>query len=87
MVSKYRPKVPIMAATPYESIARQLTISWGVSPVIVPFSKDIDSMIDAGVEAAKSSGWVYPNDLVVISAGVRTGIPGSTNLLKVHEVE
>ncbi|HEX3046727.1 MAG TPA: pyruvate kinase [Bacillota bacterium] len=87
MVSKYRPKVPIMAATPYESVARQLTISWGVSPVIVPFSKDIDSMIDAGVVAAKDNGWVRPHDLVVISAGVRTGVPGSTNLLKVHEVE
>ncbi|MCL6591387.1 MAG: pyruvate kinase [Firmicutes bacterium] len=87
MVSKYRPPVPVIAATPFEYIARQLTLSWGVSPVIVPFSKDIDSMIDAGVSAARNGGWVGKGDLVVISAGVRTGVPGSTNLLKVHEVE
>jgi pyruvate kinase len=87
MVSKYRPQAPIIAATPALKVARQLTIVWGVFPVIVPSASDIDSMLDVSVEAAKRCGFVSLNDLTVITAGVRTGVPGSTNLLKVHYID
>jgi pyruvate kinase len=87
MVSKYRPRAPIIAVTPALKVARQLTIVWGVFPLIVPPAFDIDSMLDVSVEAAKRYGFVSPNDLTVITAGVRTGVPGSTNLLKVHYID
>lgn len=87
MVSKYRPHAPIIAATPNQRVALQLTINWGVYPVYVPPAQDIDSMLDVSVAAAKKFNFVSQNDLVVITAGVRTGITGSTNLLKVHYVE
>jgi pyruvate kinase len=87
MVSKYRPLAPIVAATPSQRVAQQLTLQWGVHPVIVSPVKDIDSTLDVSVEAAKDKGFVRQNDLVVITAGVRTGVSGSTNLLKVHNVE
>lgn len=87
MVSKYRPQAPIVAATPNSRVALQLTINWGVYPVLVPQAPDIDSMLDVSVAAAKKFNFVGQNDLVVITAGVRTGISGSTNLLKVHYVE
>jgi pyruvate kinase len=87
MVSKYRPQAPIVAATPSSRVAQQLTLSWGVYPVIVPPAKTIDSMFDVSIEAAKKTGFIDQNDLIVITAGVRTGIPGSTNLLQVLQVE
>lgn len=87
MVSKYRPQAPIVAATPSERVARQLTINFGVYPVVVPAADNIDNMFDVSVEAAKRFNFVDLGDLVVITAGVSTGIPGSTNLLKVHYVE
>lgn len=86
MISKYRPKVPIVAATPDERVARQLALMWGVYPVVVPQTKNIDEMLDVSVEAALASGLVSRGDLVAITAGVRTGEPGSTNLLKVHQI-
>ena len=87
MVSKYRPRVPILAATPSERVANKLTISWGVYPIVVSLYYDIDSMLDVSVTAAKKSGLIQKDDLIVITAGVKTGTPGSTNLLKVHNVE
>jgi pyruvate kinase len=87
MVAKYRPAAPIIAATPSVRVARQLTIVWGVYPIMVPSAVNIDQMIDVSVEAAKLAGFIAKNDLVVITAGVRTGVPGSTNLMKVHFIE
>ncbi|WP_132015472.1 pyruvate kinase [Hydrogenispora ethanolica] len=86
-VSKYRPQAPIVAVTPSLRIAQQLALSWGVFPVIVPPANDIDEMLDVSIEAAKKTGFIRSKDLVVITAGVRTGIPGSTNLLQVLYVE
>lgn len=87
MISKYRPKVPIIAATPDERVARQLALMWGVISLVVPRTKNIDEMLDVSVEAALASGLVSRGNLVAITAGVRTGVPGSTNLLKVHRIE
>jgi len=87
MVSKYRPQAPIIATTPSERVACQLALNYGVFPIVVPEAKDIDSMIDVSIQAAKQFKFISENDLVVITAGVRTGIPGSTNLLKVHYIE
>lgn len=85
-VSKYRPQAPIVAVTPSQKVAQQLTISWGVYPLIVPAAKDIDSMLDGSVEAAKKNGFIKEDDLIVLTAGVRTNEPGSTNLLQVYQV-
>jgi pyruvate kinase len=87
MVAKYRPEAPIIAATPSMKVSRELTLVWGVYPIIVPSAANIDHMIDVSVAAAKKAGFITKNDLTVITAGVRTGIPGSTNLLKVHYIE
>jgi pyruvate kinase len=87
MVAKYRPAAPIIATTPSAKVARQLTLVWGVCPLVVSNGSNIDHMIDLSVAAAKAAGLIAKNDLVVITAGVRTGIPGSTNLLKVHYIE
>lgn len=87
MVSKYRPQAPIIAATPSERVARQLTINWGVYPVVVSRAENIDELLDVSVTAAKQFNFITLGDLIVITAGVSTGVPGSTNLLKVHYVE
>lgn len=83
MVSKYRPSSPIIAATPDIHVARRLSLWWGVYPVLVPHANTIDEMLDLVIEAAKATGLVKSGERVVITAGVRTGVAGSTNLLQV----
>jgi pyruvate kinase len=86
MVSKYRPQAPIIASTPSWRVMRQLTLSWGVTPMHVPQSANTDELFDVSVESAAKAGYANPGDLVVITAGVRTGVPGSTNILQVQRV-
>jgi pyruvate kinase len=87
MVSRYRPQAPILAMTPHENVVRQLALVWGVCPILVPPTHDIDDMLDVSIHAALETGLVRRGDVVTISAGVMTDRPGSTNLLQVHRVE
>jgi len=86
-VSKYRPPVPIIAVSPDAKIVKQLKLSWGVMPVEVAPSRDIDDMFNKAVEAALETGLVEKGDHVVITAGVLVNVPGTTNLVKVHRVQ
>ena len=87
MVSKYRPRCPIIAVTPVLEVCRRLTLTWGVHPVVVPRTEHIDDMIDVAYQAALESGLVVPGDVTAITAGVKTGTPGSTNLLQIHTMQ
>ncbi|WP_061578741.1 pyruvate kinase [Saccharococcus caldoxylosilyticus] len=86
MISKYRPKAPIVAVTSSESVSRKLALVWGVYSQVAPQAKTTDEMLDIAVDAAIESGVVKHGDLVVITAGVPVGETGSTNLMKVHVI-
>lgn len=83
-VSKYRPKAPIIAATPIKSVHRKLLLSFGVFPIHVPEISTTDEMIDSSVAGALDAGLITSGDLVVITAGSPVGVVGTTNLLKIH---
>lgn len=86
MISKYRPGCPIIACTTEERVQRQLTLSWGVTPIVVKEQKDADSLFDSSMEVAQKHGLLEDGDIVAITAGVPIGISGTTNLLKVAVV-
>ncbi|MEW6307909.1 MAG: pyruvate kinase [Bacillota bacterium] len=86
MVARHRPGVPVIAATPSEATARKLKLVWGVIPLTVPPHPDTDALCEASVDAAHRAGLLRDGDLVVITAGVPAGIPGTTNALRVHVV-
>ena len=84
MVSKFRPKVPVVAATISEKAMRQLSLSWGVYPVKAKLGSNTDEVIDYSIKAAKQKGYLKDGELVVITAGVPVGVSGTTNLIKVR---
>ncbi|TDA69832.1 MAG: pyruvate kinase [Clostridia bacterium] len=84
MVAKYRPRQPIIAATPDLSVQHRLTLIWGVIPRLVRPHSGTDAMIAEAMRASLESGLVREGDVTVVTAGVPAGIPGSTNLLKVQ---
>lgn len=86
MISRFRPQCPIIATTISERVQRQLSLSWGVIPYLVPESRLTDDLFDHGVEKALESHLVNNGDVVVITAGIPVGISGTTNILKVHIV-
>ena len=82
MVSKFRPDCPIIATTSDESVRRQLSLTWGVLPVMRNKSANTDQVIVNSLEAAKTAEYVNENDIVVITAGGSE----TTNLIKVETV-
>nr|MDD6335745.1 pyruvate kinase [bacterium] len=86
MMSKYRPYEPIIAATPVVKAYHQLSLSWGVYPVIARYQQTTDELFRHAVDCAKQLDLVADGDRVVITAGIPLGIAGNTNILKVQTV-
>ncbi|USG64441.1 pyruvate kinase [Brevibacillus ruminantium] len=86
MVSKYRPKAPIVAVTPNEDVMRRLALVNGVYPVLGPVANTTDEMLELSVQQSLQAGFVRHGDLVVITAGVPVREVGTTNLIKVHVI-
>lgn len=86
LLCKYRPATPIVACVMKEKTCRQLALSWGITPILMPFAHNTDEMISMAVEAALGAKLVKNGDLVVITAGLPVGVPGTTNLIKAHLV-
>ncbi|WP_026693675.1 pyruvate kinase [Peribacillus kribbensis] len=84
MISRYRPKAPIIAVTASEKVSRKLGLVWGVYPQIGRQSSSTDDMLDDAIEKSLESGIVSHGDLVIITAGVPVGEAGTTNLMKIH---
>lgn len=86
MVSKYRPKAPIIAVTTEDQTLRRLALNWGVTPVKGQLASSTDEMFDNAMKGGLDSGLVKEGDLVVITAGIPLGRSGSTNLVKIGQI-
>ncbi len=86
MISKYRPKAPIIAVTSSDSVSRRLSLVWGVHARVGRKVNTTDEMLDMGIEESLNSGIIKHGDLVVVTAGVPIGESGTTNLMKIHIV-
>jgi pyruvate kinase len=86
LVSKHRPRMGIIAATPFENIARKISLYWGVTPVILRPKKTTDNMIESVERIMLEKKLAKLRDLIVITAGVPIGVAGSTNMMKIHRV-
>ncbi|MCY6483283.1 pyruvate kinase [Clostridium aestuarii] len=86
MVSKYRPKCPVIAVTPNQKVARRLALNWGVFPITAKKFESTDEMIAQSVNKAKEVEYVKNGDVVIVAAGIPVHYSGTTNMLKVHIV-
>jgi pyruvate kinase len=86
LLARYRPPVPIYAFTPSEVVARQLSMIYGVDPIISPIAESTDQMLHAMETTLIETGRVRPGDNIVFVAGQPVGLRGSTNMLKLHRV-
>ncbi|MCH8274497.1 MAG: pyruvate kinase [Armatimonadetes bacterium] len=86
LISKHRPRVPILCPTHRLRTARQVSIVWGVRPLMCARFTKTEGMIACGFDAALESGLIKPNDLVVFTAGIPAGKPGTTNMVTLMRV-
>lgn len=85
-VSKFRPRTNIIACTIDEKVARRLSVSWGVYPIIVEKAHETDELIERAIVGALKENYVQEGDLTVLTAGIPLGVSGTSNLIKVHVI-
>jgi len=83
LVSRERPRVPIIALTPLMSTARRLALTWGAHCVITEPQSRFKGAVIAAVKAARADGFAGEEDMIVVTAGVPFNVKGTTNILRV----
>lgn len=86
MISKHRPQAMIVGCTTSEIVCRQMSMSWGVVPLMCDEKKNTDELFSHAVDVARQNNLVHKGDTVVITAGIPLGISGTTNMLKVEKL-
>ncbi len=86
MLARFRPPVPIYAFTSNESVARQLSVIYGVRSILCPAMTSTDQMLHTMETALLEHKFASPGEKIVFVAGQPVGLRGSTNMLKLHSI-
>lgn len=86
LVAKYRPAIPVYAVTPSRAVRRRLALYSGVHSLRVDIQGNTESQIEWVEKSVLGAGVLQKGDVVVITMGSPISDPGTTNLLKVHQL-
>ncbi|MGB0659526.1 MAG: pyruvate kinase [Mangrovicoccus sp.] len=87
LVSRERPRVPIIALTPFTSTARRLALHWGTTCAMTGEVDRFKMAVVSAARAARKMGMAEPSDNIVVTAGVPFNQAGTTNILRVAPCE
>jgi pyruvate kinase len=86
LVSKFRPRMPIIAFTPDPRTQRRMALYWGVQPTLMPPPTGTDKMIREVERLLLEEDLVKRGDRVVVTASAPLLGSGRTNLLRLHRI-
>ncbi|MGA8144918.1 MAG: pyruvate kinase [Candidatus Acidiferrales bacterium] len=86
LVSKYRPRAPIIAFSPDQDTRRRMSLLWGVLPRSIAQVQDIDQLSKLAERRLKQEHLVKNGDIVGVIAGTPIGTRGSTNLMRLIRI-
>ncbi|XP_060734874.1 pyruvate kinase PKM isoform X2 [Tachysurus vachellii] len=91
LLSRYRPRAPIIAVTRNGQTARQAHLYRGIFPVFYNnpahdvWAEDVDLRVNFAMDVGKARGFFKPGDVVIVLTGWRPG-SGYTNTMRVVPV-
>ena len=85
-VAKHRPAQLIIAVSPDGGVVRQLALVWGVTPLLSSVGDGVETIIEEVDHLLRERSLAERGEIVVITAGVQVGRPGSTDLIRAHVV-
>ncbi|MBQ4365230.1 MAG: pyruvate kinase [Clostridia bacterium] len=86
MISRFRPPVDIIGLTVNEKTWRQLSLSWGVIPMMCEVFQSVDVLFYTATKVAAAALDLQKDDRIVITGGLTNGVSGNTNLIKVETI-
>jgi pyruvate kinase len=87
MVSKHRPRAPILSVARSPGVNRRTHLYWGVEPLDVPWTDDRDELIVRAVDTSLERSFLEKGDVVMIVSGSTLEAPGRTSTLEILKVE
>ena len=85
-ISRFRPPMPVVAATPSMRTAQQLGIAWGIQAVVTDRHGTTDDIVWFAVEAAAKAGLVASGQLVAVLVGSPTEPDRTTDTLRLVRI-
>ena len=86
LVSRERPRIPVVVMTPFDTIARRMTLSWGAHCMVTALVQNFDEAVANAVATAEGEEFGQPGERVIILAGVPFNVPGSTNIIRIADI-
>jgi len=86
LISKHRPRPPIIAFSTIQETRRRLSLYWGVMPRTISEVKNIEELVQAAEKRLLEEGLVQRGDVVGIVAGTPLFVGGTTNFMKFHVI-
>jgi pyruvate kinase len=86
-VSRFRPRRPIVAASPYPHVLQQLALDWAVVPIVIEDAESIEDLWRRVADAVRDSGLAASGDRVVMTGGTALNLPGNADHILVHTME
>jgi len=87
MVSRYKPDCPVIGCSVNPKVCRQLNLSWGIAPLLMQEEETEEELFKEAIKVCKEAEYVKTGDRVVLTAGVPLGISGTTNMIRVIDVD
>ena len=85
-IARFRPKMPLIAFSPQERTIRQLSLSWGATPLFAPHRVDDMAAMDDLVCIARDQGLVRSGEVVAVLAGAGSAGMHATDVLRMMTV-
>jgi pyruvate kinase len=85
-ISRFRPTMPVLAATPRLRTARQLSVAWGITPMLVERHGTTDEVVWFAIKSAVERGVVKTDDVVAILVGTPSDPEPTTDVLRLVRI-
>lgn len=86
-IAKYRPETSVIGISHNRDVVRKLKLVWGVKPMHIQKPKSVSDMVHNSVSKIFEEDLVATDDELIMSAGVPSGVSGTTNMLQIREVD
>jgi pyruvate kinase len=86
-VARNRIQTNVIAISPKIRSCQQLTMSWGIHPVLSPDANNTSDMVSISETIIHRCKAAEVNDRYVITAGVPFGSSGTTNIIRVEKLK
>lgn len=88
LVARHRPRAPVFAVTTEPSVARKLSMVWGVRAIVRPLTDDLEDLLEDATQSLLESGRLSPSQVVLFVGSLPIfRVSGQTNLIHVRTIE